>query len=124
MTTKAVEEAHAAVDKIPLAVAETPFDVANKKAGQIIRARDAERIATGPGTPKVNYSLKFEKHSDGRFTIEGSGFGGSIGSVTVDAKPVPVIRWHDSIIEGVLPSDISGGQVIVDGPAGRSVGHT
>lgn len=123
MTTQAVVDAHAAVDKIAVAATKTPFEVANEKAGAIMRQRDADRIAVAPGAPKINYSMKFEKHPDGRFTIEGSGFGGSPGgSVTVGGKPVPVIRWHDSIIEGVLPTDVTGGEVIVDGPAGRSVG--
>lgn len=103
----------------------TPDELAASRAGQIVAARDAEARASaafGDRLATANKPFVYTSHSDGRFTIEGSGLGGHEGQVTVGGRKMPIIQWHDSIIEGVEPPDLEDGQVIVDGPAGVAIG--
>ncbi len=44
----------------------------------------------------------------GAYAIEGSGFGGSKGTLTIGNQDIPITRWEDRTIRGILPVGVRG----------------
>lgn len=102
------------------AAAEKAKEVA-KGAPETTAEQDAKAVKAAATTTKP-VPVAVVGRPGGPFTIDGTGFGNAMGSVSISGRTVEITRWKDTSIKGMLPADLAPGDVVVKSVSGELKG--